>query len=125
MDGFSQGGLVDYTGLAMVHGSQSKPEAFLNAAQTEQISEALRVNSGKNSLLENLQNTVGSLRALVHNIGAVDNSTSQDVTIAPGAIVINVDQLADSYDVEALSADIMNRMVSIASKATNRGVNRR
>jgi hypothetical protein len=32
--GFSQGGLVDYTGLAMVHGTQSKPEAFLNASQT-------------------------------------------------------------------------------------------
>ena len=29
--GFSEGGEVDYTGLAMVHGSPQKPEAFLNA----------------------------------------------------------------------------------------------
>ena len=33
--GYSEGGMVDYTGLAMVHGSSSKPEAFLNAEQTE------------------------------------------------------------------------------------------
>ena len=32
---YSKGGIVDYTGLAMVHGSSSKPEAFLNASQTE------------------------------------------------------------------------------------------
>lgn len=31
---YSTGGLVDYTGLAMVHGSSTKPEAFLNAEQT-------------------------------------------------------------------------------------------
>lgn len=31
---YSKGGLVDYTGLAMVHGSTSNPEAFLNASQT-------------------------------------------------------------------------------------------
>lgn len=29
--GFSEGGEVDYTGLAMVHGTPQKPEAFLNA----------------------------------------------------------------------------------------------
>ena len=28
---YSTGGLVDYTGLAMVHGSKSKPESFLNS----------------------------------------------------------------------------------------------
>lgn len=32
--GYSDGGKVDYTGLAMVHGSKQKPEAFLNAKQT-------------------------------------------------------------------------------------------
>ena len=35
--GYSQGGLVDYTGPAIVHGTPSKPEAFLNASQTAQI----------------------------------------------------------------------------------------
>ena len=35
--GYSKGGYVDYTGLAMVHGSPSQPEAFLNASQTTLI----------------------------------------------------------------------------------------
>jgi hypothetical protein len=38
---YQTGGLVDYTGIAMVHGSKTKPEAFLNADQTAQIKEAL------------------------------------------------------------------------------------
>ena len=32
---YSKGGIVDYTGLAMVHGTPSQPEAFLNHSQTE------------------------------------------------------------------------------------------
>ena len=123
--GYSEGGLVDYTGIAMVHGSKSKPEAFLNATQTAQIKEALEATNGKENLLQGLHSTIDQLRSLIHNINTINNSNNYDVNIAPGAVVINVDQLADSYDVEALSADIMNRMVSIASKATNRGVNRR
>lgn len=34
---YSSGGYVDYTGLAMVHGSPSRPEAFLSAADTELV----------------------------------------------------------------------------------------
>lgn len=122
---YSQGGLVDYTGTAVVHGSPSKPEAFLNAAQTAQISEALRITNGKESLLESLRSTADKLKTLIHNISTIDKSTNQDITIAPGAVVIQVEQLADSYDIDEVSRDVMNRMVTIANKATNRGVSRR
>ena len=33
--GFAKGGMVDFTGLAMLHGSKSAPEAVLNPMQTE------------------------------------------------------------------------------------------
>jgi len=33
--GFAKGGVVDYTGLAKLHGSKSSPEMVLDAAQTE------------------------------------------------------------------------------------------
>lgn len=122
---YSQGGLVDYTGTAIVHGSPSKPEAFLNAAQTAQISEALRITNGKESLLESLRSTADKLKTLIHNISTIDKSTNQDIAIAPGAVVIQVEQLADTYDIEELSNDVFNRIVTISSKATNRGVNRR
>ena len=39
--GYSKGGYVDYTGVANVHGTQTEPEAFLNAKQTR-LFEGLR-----------------------------------------------------------------------------------
>jgi hypothetical protein len=33
--GFSKGGMVDFTGPAMVHGSRTSPEAVLNPEQTQ------------------------------------------------------------------------------------------
>ena len=122
---YSTGGLVNYTGLAMVHGSQSKPEAFLNASQTAQISEALQATSGKESVLEGLRSTMHKLQSLINNISNINTTNNQSISIAPGAVVIQVDEIADSYDIEELSNDVMNRMVNIASKATNRGVSRR
>lgn len=39
LNGYSKGGIVDYTGLAMVHGTPNTPEAFLNASQTEMFAD--------------------------------------------------------------------------------------
>lgn len=41
MQAYASGGYVDYTGLAMVHGSPSKPEAFLSAKDTEMMRSTL------------------------------------------------------------------------------------
>lgn len=40
---YANGGLVDYTGLAMVHGSKDKPESFLSAEDTIRLGEAANV----------------------------------------------------------------------------------
>ena len=40
---YATGGLVDYTGLAAVHGSKSRPELMLNANDTENFLEAARM----------------------------------------------------------------------------------
>lgn len=118
---YSVGGLVDYTGTAEVHGSPSRPESFLNADQTAQIREALAA-SGRSGIMGILQNSIDALNLTLKH--TPENQISS-WTISPGAVVIQVDKLNDSYDVEQLSNDVMNRMVQIASKATNRGVNRR
>ena len=121
---YSKGGLVDYTGLAMVHGSPSKPEGFLNAEQTEIISQAL-TTVGDGGALDGIKRTLAALNA---NVQSIVNHVSNEVssfTVAPGAVTIQVEELKDSYDIEKLSNDIMNRMVTIASKSTNRGINRR
>ena len=40
---FSTGGLADYTGLAMLHGTKDKPELVLNADDTEKFLEAAKL----------------------------------------------------------------------------------
>ena len=121
---YAQGGLVNYTGIAMVHGSSSKPEAFLNAKQTAMISEAVKV-AGDGGALDGIRTTLNKLDATIKSIINNNKNETTSFTVAPGAVTIQVAQLNDSYDVEELSKDVMNRMVAIASKSTNRGVNRR
>jgi hypothetical protein len=48
-DKYKDGGYVDYTGIAQVDGTPSKPEAFLNAQQT-QLFEQLRDSLAGNKL---------------------------------------------------------------------------
>ena len=123
--GYSQGGLVDYTGVAIVHGSKTKPEGFLNAEQTAQIREGLK-ESGKGGALEGIKAALLKLDSSIKAVTNISNKTeSNSYTIAPGAVVIQVEQLNDAYDVDTLSADIMNRMYAIGNKSTNRGVSRR
>lgn len=120
---FSKGGLVDYTGPAIVHGTPSKPEAFLNAEQTKQIREGLKLTSDR-GILSSLRAGISDLIHMANSI-VNNNSSNNEINISKGAIQITVGNLNDKYDIEDVSNDIMNRIVSIASKATNRGVNRR
>ena len=123
---YKTGGLVDYTGLAMVHGSASKPEAFLNAEQTAQIKDALMLQT-REGLLSSLQDSLLKFQSTIDGTvsGITSEANNSSINIQPGAVVIQVEELANNYDVEKLSNDVMNRMTAIAAKATNRGVNRR
>lgn len=121
--GYRHGGLVDFTGPTMVHGSTTKPEGFLNAEQTAIIREGLEL-SGELSSLSNLRNLVDVLKRNVKNtVGAV--SEINNINIASGAVVVQVQQLNDKYDIDDVATDIMNRMYAIGNKSTNRGVSRR
>ena len=121
--GYIEGGLVDYTGPAIVHGTPARPEAFLNAEQTKQIREGLELGSDR-GILSNLRSTISELNHVINSI-VNNNVSTNEINISNGAIQISVGKLNDKYDIEDVSNDIMNRIVSIASKASNRGVNRR
>ena len=108
---------------------KKKPEAFLNAAQTAKITESLKL-AGKESVLENILNAISSLNRTVTSsmeqiINNFNKNNETSITIESGAVSIQVAQINDAYDIEDLSNDIMDRMVSIASKTVNRGVTRR
>lgn len=115
------GALVDSDNMpAILH----KGEGVFTAGETS----ALR-NMVKNyqTLAANL--TGNSLLSAMSGIGSYSFSntrnTGSELNINPGAVVIHVDKLDDKYDVDELATDVFNKLSTIASKATNRGVNRR
>lgn len=72
---YAEGGIVDYTGPAWVDGTKSKPEAFLNPYQTEQIA------------------------ALAHNLsGQGVNSATTNSNINFGSVNFNVASMSSSAD---------------------------
>lgn len=76
---YSTGGLVDYTGLAMVHGSSTKPEAFLNAEQTAMFA----------SLTSTLQTYYSRLGYNNNAESQVSGVTIENFTVAVDATLTN------------------------------------
>ena len=91
--GYSKGGIVDYTGPAMVHGSSSNPEAFLNAKQTEMFAQ--------------MRDSLEQSRSLALKTGQTGISASTSI----GDIIINL-QNPINASAEAVAAlvkkDILN-----------------
>lgn len=123
-------GKIVYADSGALVGSDNTPailhkgEGVFTAGETS----ALR-NMVKNyqTLAANL--TGNSLLSAMSSIGSYSFSNTRnagsELNINPGAVVIHIDKLDDKYDVDELATDVFNKLSTIASKATNRGVNRR
>ena len=106
---YSTGGLVDYTGLAMVHGSTSKPEAFLNASQTAIFTQ----------LAQGLENYFKKPSSITtdNNKNSESSVTIENLTIAVDATLTdnNVQQTGESL-AEALLNGLRRTGVSVNMK---------
>lgn len=103
--GFSKGGLVDFTGPAMVHGSASKPEAFLSAEDTKNF-----------AMLKDALNR--SIK--MSNISQMNpNSKAGDCTI-----YITVDQISNDYDVDRAIEQVQKKILSSSSYRNINLINR-
>ena len=72
---YATGGLVDYTGLATVHGTPGKPELMLNASDTErflQAAQLLRETQLQNALSRKIDTSFIGMDGLGNNIGSID-----------------------------------------------------
>lgn len=98
---FAKGGYVDYTGPAWVDGTKSRPEYMLNATQTAQF-EAL----------------VAALSNLYGNGMASLKQSAQKIGDAYYNFHINVEQMANDYDVDQLVSRLEQKMVD-SSKYRN------
>ena len=106
---YKTGGLVNYTGPAWVDGTPTKPEAFLNAQDTQRIGEAAKIleqiaNFNKlQNQISNVNNLQNSLSSMSSNIG--------DTTIE---IHINVESIESDYDVDKMIERVKNDIVDVS-----------
>lgn len=99
--GFSEGGYVDYTGLAMVHGTPFKQESFLDAEDTANV----------RAMLDGFKyiKTASMLAPGESMFGG--NSTVGDINI-----VINEAELKSDADLDALATEIGRKFTKQLSK---------
>lgn len=100
---YATGGLVNYTGPAWVDGTPTKPEAFLNAQDTQRIGEAAKI-------LAQIPSLNGASENVSTNIG--------DTTIE---IHINVESIESDYDVDQMIERVKSDILDV-SKPTGTSV---
>lgn len=118
LPGYSQGGLVDFTGPVMVHGSKNKPEAFLSAEDTALLKST--IFNSNNNVLQDFINALENRSNSNANIETAPNVVIEEVNleIASGTI-------ANDYDAKRAGEKILEEMVKISRKTTNRVSSRR
>lgn len=98
---YKDGGYVDYTGPAWVDGTPTKPEAFLNASDTQRMEALIGV----------LQQLGTGLKSPTVSPNPTSNQTSNSIQVE-----INVDELGSEYDVEQLARDVQNTIYKNMTK---------
>ena len=110
---YATGGVVDYTGLAWVDGTPSKPETFLSAADTNLLSNFLKA---AHSLTFGLSSS------------SVRSNVSGAPTVNVDTVEINITQaeLKDDADLSKLSQDLSQKfLMDIARQSGNISISRR
>lgn len=105
--GFSEGGYVNYTGLAMVHGSPSSPEAFLSAQDTANIRallDALAIGQTVDTTrLENIEGASNIIQIDEINIQTNELNTEQDFGNAGRALA---DEFAQAIQKRGINLNV-------------------
>jgi len=120
---YSSGGLVDYTGLAQVDGTPQRPEAFINAEQTQMLRNYLF--GGSNSLLSLAQQIVQQMHGTSSGLNTNNITEQSGLNIEKIDVNVNVDRVANDYDVRQIGGKVMDEILAIARKSGTRGLSRR
>lgn len=121
--GYSEGGLVDYSGLAVVHGSPDHPESFFNAAHTKLLKEDMLMREQlMPSLLSTYNNMVQntSSRSLLNTI-----NRNNGVTIDNVELKLEIKEMNNDYDARRAASTIIDELMTISRKSGNLSINRR
>ena len=119
MKPFSTGGIVDYTGPALVHGSKTRPEAVLNADQTRILREDI-LGKGRYSLMSSLADFNATLNATAD--ASKYSASTTNISSSDGQVVIEHAEvnlnasIASDYDARRAGSLVMDEMVKIGRK---------
>ena len=116
---FSKGGVVDYTGLAMVHGSKSKPESFISAEHTKLLKST--IFSPHNNALEKLREVYENYKST----SGASSSNDSNINIENINISVETGAISNEYDARRAGQEIFDEMVRISRKTANVKVSRR
>ena len=104
---YADGGYVNYTGIAQVDGTPTKPEAFLNAKQT--------------ALFENLRNALSSYNSK-SSVKTSDNSSS---SVSIDNLTISVKEVADVDSIDKITKEVKRSIYNNSTKGSTIKVTRR
>lgn len=82
--GFANGGVVDSTGLAMLHGTKQKGEVIFNAADSKKLYDLVH---GTPSLIANIAKQAGQIAGF--NSTKVSNTNANSINVNIGQVVAN------------------------------------
>ena len=120
---YKEGGLIDYTGPALVHGSKSKPEGIFNAEQTKFLKDSVfNPDNPVNVFLSQFEDILANTA----NGNTYDTiNRDQSLVIENATVNMNVASIANDYDARRAGASALDEMLKIARKAGGVGVSRR
>lgn len=131
LKGYSLGGLVDYTGLAMVHGTPQKPESYLNAEQTQELRNLL----DEARTLNNVSHSISNLNRLrqawqtefFNQISSKEQSNQDTGDLIFEDVDINITSGVINNQAEAaqLGRTMWNEFINVAKKTGNLTLSRR
>lgn len=114
---YSTGGYDYTTGLAMLHGTKTRPESIFNAEQTRILREQFLSNR-PDSVISLLKDYREAYHGLSTNAYDSIQNNSNATTIEHAEVNLNVDKLANDYDAKRAANTIMDEMLRIASKTS-------
>ena len=121
---FAGGGLADYTGLAILHGTKTKPEAVLNAEETKIWREDIM--SGKPNSLMSLLLDYRDVLANTANENTYNSITrgGESYTFENVSVNMNVGSIANDYDARRAGQNALEEMLNIARKSNVQSIRR-
>lgn len=120
---YSSGGMNDYTGLAMLHGTPTRPEAVLNSEQTHILKNDI-LGKSNNSLLSLLVDFREALDGIVGSSEYNSIDRGESLVIENASVNMNVASIANDYDAKRAGETALEEMLRIARKTGAQAIRR-